>query len=146
MSRKLASIVIAFWVGGLWMTGLSASILFDVIQDRQLAGNVAGQLFATISYIGLAGGAYLLIQHFIDNKEVRFKQRYVLVVTLMLLLTLIGLFGIQPLLAKIKVDALPLDVMSSEYASQFAVWHGVAGVVYLIECLLGLALVLTSRR
>lgn len=146
MSRKLALVVVTLWVGGLWMTGLSASILFDVIKDRSLAGNVAGQLFTTISYIGLASGSYLLIQHFIDNKEARAKQLYVVVIASMLLLILIGLFGIQPLLAQIKADALPLDVMSSKLASEFAAWHGVAGVVYLIECLLGIVLIVTIKR
>jgi Domain of unknown function (DUF4149) len=145
MLGKLKLIVITFWVGGLWMTGLSASVLFDVIEGRQLAGNVAGQLFTTISTIGLVGGSYLLIQSFFEHKTASFKQRYVWVLILMLVLILVGQYGVQPYLAQIKVDALPLDVMSSDHAGRFAAWHGVAGGVYLIECLLGVALVLTSQ-
>jgi hypothetical protein len=37
-------------------------------------------------------------------------------------------------------------VMQSTHASQFATWHGVSGAVYLIECLLGVALVINSRQ
>jgi len=146
MLRRLTPIVTTFWVGSLWMTGISASILFDTIEDRQLAGNVAGHLFTTVSYIGLASGLYLLAQRFIEHKMASLKQRYCWIVFSMLILIVVGQYGIQPLLAQLKADALPVDVMSSINASQFAAWHGVAGFVYLIECLLGIALVLSSQR
>jgi len=123
------------------MTGVSANILFDTIADRTLAGGVAGQLFSTISVIGFVCGLSLLTARFVSDKTASLKQPYVWIIVAMLLLVAIGYFGIQPLLAQIKVDALPNDVMSSEHASRFAAWHGVAGVVYLIECLLGAALV-----
>ncbi|GEM_PF-3470429 len=53
MLHKLSIVIVTFWVGSLWVTGLTASILFDVIQDGELAGEVAGHLFAVVSYIGL---------------------------------------------------------------------------------------------
>lgn len=146
MWRKFSLIVITFWVGGLWMTGLTASILFDSIQDRTLAGNVAGQLFTTISYIGLVSGFLLLAERFIHGQSAGLKQSYSWVVFTMMLLIVIGQFGIQPLLAKMKAEALPAAVMSSEYASSFTTWHGVAGVVYLIECVLGVVLVLKAKH
>lgn len=144
--RKLAPIVITFWVGGLWMTGISASILFDTIKDRQLAGNVAGHLFTTISYIGMVSAFYLLAQLFFEQKFKGFKQSYCWIVCLMLLLIIVGQYVIQPILAQLKAHALPVDVMSSQNANQFAAWHGIAGFVYLIECLLGIALVLKSQH
>lgn len=146
MLRKISLIVITLWVGGLWMTGLAASILFDTIPDRSLAGNVAGQLFTTISYIGLVCGFLLLIEHFIHYQSVIIKQSYSWILIAMLLLIAIGQFGIQPLLTQIKADALPVNVMNSEYARSFAAWHGVAGVVYLVECLFGVALVLKAKH
>lgn len=146
MLRKLSLVVITLWVGGLWMTGITASFLFDTISDRSLAGSVAGQLFTTISYIGLACGIALLIERFIQYQSASIKQSYCWVVVAMLLLILVGQFGIQPLLAQIKVNALPMDVMNSEYAGSFAAWHGVAGVVYLVECLFGVALVLKAKH
>ncbi len=146
MLRKLPPILITFWVGGLWMTGLTASILFDVVADRTLAGNIAGHLFSTISAIGLICGAILLIKRYVQFQSAVLKQAYWWIVIAMLLLVLVGQFGIQPLLAQLKTDALPDAVMNSQYASQFAAWHGVAGAVYLIECLLGVALVLKMQR
>jgi len=146
MLRKLTPLVVTFWVGGLWMTSLTASILFGVVADRTLAGNIAGQLFTTISYIGLTSGVILLIEAYIRFQTTITKQSYFWIIVAMLVLVLIGQYGIQPLLAKMKADALPSPVMASPYASQFATWHGVAGAVYLVECLLGVALVLKSQR
>jgi hypothetical protein len=58
---------------------------------------------------------------------------------------LAGHFGIQPLLAQLKTAAMPNDVMHSVFASRFSTWHGVASVAYVVECLLGLVLVLRAR-
>lgn len=146
MLRKLTGLVITFWVGGLWITGLSASILFDTISDRQLAGSVAGQLFEMVSYIGIASGLLLLAQRFAEFGMPSLKQRYVWIILAMLVLILVGYFGIQSHLAQLKADAFPVEVMQSDYAKQFAIWHGVSGVIYLMECLLGAALVLISWR
>lgn len=124
------------------MTGLTASILFDVIQDRSLAGEVAGRLFATVSYIGLGSGLYLILQRWLAAKQASFKQSGFWMVFAMVCLILVGFFGIQVHLAQLKADVYPVAVMQSENAGQFAAWHGVSGVVYLLECLLGLALIL----
>ena len=145
MLRKLSLIVITLWVGALWMTGLSASILFETISDRQLAGEVAGRLFTTVSYIAFASGTFLLIQQWVENKTSVFKQSYFWIVSAMLLLAVIGHFGVQAHLIQLKENAYPISVMQSEYARQFASWHGVSGAFYLIECLLGIALVLKSN-
>jgi hypothetical protein len=66
-------------------------------------------------------------------------------VILMLLLTLAGHLGIQPLLAQIKAQAMPADVMQSVFADRFRTWHGVASIAYLLESLLGIVLVLRAK-
>ncbi len=146
MARKLALLVITCWVGSLWMTGITASVLFDVIQDRQLAGEIAGRLFAIVSYIGMAAGLFLLAERWMATKQISFKQSYCWIVLAMLLLILLGYFGIQAHLAALKADVYPVPVMQSAHAKQFAMWHGVSGVVYLVECLLGVALVFKATR
>jgi hypothetical protein len=142
MLRQFTALIVTFWVGGLWITGLIASILFDTINDRQLAGNVAGQLFEVVSYIGLASGLLLLVLRFIAFGLPSVKQRYVWIIMSMVLLILVGYFGVQSHLAQLKENAYPVEVMQSAYAGQFAAWHGVSGVIYLIECLLGAMLVM----
>lgn len=145
MLNRLNLIVITFWVGALWMTGLTAYVLFDTLQDKQLAGSLAGELFTIVSYIGMASAFYLLIQRLLDYGTGALKQSFFWAVFVMLLLVLAGHFGIQPLLAQLKTDALPNDVMQSVFADRFRNWHGVASVAYLLECLLGFVLVLKAR-
>ncbi len=145
MLNRLNLIVITFWVGALWMTGLTAYVLFDTLQDKQLAGSLAGELFTIVSYIGMASAFYLLIQRLLDYGTGALKQSFFWAVFVMLLLVLAGHFGIQPLLAQLKTDALPNDVMQSVFANRFRNWHGVASVAYLLECLLGFVLVLKAR-
>ncbi|MDO8961004.1 MAG: DUF4149 domain-containing protein [Methylophilus sp.] len=145
MSKKLTLIVITLWVGALWMTGLSAYLLFDTLQDKQMAGRLAGKLFLVVSYIGIASAFYLLIQRLTEFGTAALKQSYFWAAFVMLLLVLAGHFGIQPLLAQLKTAAMPNDVMHSVFASRFSTWHGVASVAYVVECLLGFVLVLRVR-
>ena len=56
----------------------------------------------------------------------------------LLMLVAVGQFGIQPLMAQFKADALPRDVMDSALRDRFVLWHGLSQVVYGIETLLGL--------
>lgn len=145
MTRNITLIVITLWVGALWMTGLTAYVLFDTLSDRQTAGSLAGRLFTLVSYIGLGSAFYLLIQRLVEFGTTALKQSYFWAVFVMLLLVLAGHFGIQPLLAQLKASALPNDVMHSVFASRFSTWHGVSSVAYVIECLLGFVVVLKAR-
>ena len=146
MLSRLNLIVITLWVGALWTTGLSAYVLFDSLQDKQLAGSLASKLFTVVSYIGMVSGFYLLIQRLLNYGTIALKQSFFWAVFAMLLLVLAGHFGIQPILAQLKADAMPADVMHSIFAERFGKWHGVASVAYLVECLLGFVLVLKARQ
>jgi len=74
------------------------------------------------------------------------KQALFWVVVLMAVLALAGHFGVQPILASLKAQALPREVMESVLRDRFATWHGVASILYLIESLLAVALVLLAAR
>ncbi len=145
MAQKFSLIIITLWVGALWATGLSAYVLFSSLQDKQLAGGLAGQLFNIVSYIGMASAFYLLIQRLLEYGTGALKHSFFWAVFVMLLLVLFGHFGVQPILAQLKADALPSDVMQSIFAERFGKWHGVASVAYVLECLLGFVVVLKHR-
>jgi hypothetical protein len=145
MAYRLSLIIITLWAGALWTTGISAYVLFDSLQDKQMAGMLAGKLFTVVSYIGMVSAFYLLIQRLVQDGTTALKQVFFWAVFLMLLLILAGHFGIQPILAGLKAQALPADVMQSVFADRFRTWHGVASVAYLLECLLALVMVLKAR-
>ncbi|MCL2345838.1 MAG: DUF4149 domain-containing protein [Desulfobulbus sp.] len=148
--RKLADLyraLLTLWVGGLWTIGyLAVPVLFAHIGDRQLAGFVAGKLFTVSGWAGLACAAYLL--SFLAwrwRRAVLGRAAWWLVLS-MAGLTLVSLLGIQPVMERLKADALPLDVMASAWRDRFALWHGVSSTLYLVQSLLGLGLVTWSGR
>jgi hypothetical protein len=143
---RLAAIAITLWVGGLWAMGAAAWILFANLPDKQLAGMLAGKLFTLIAYIGMACGLYLLVFRLSRMGASAFKQAFFWAVLLMLLLTLGGHFGIQPILESLKAQAMPKAVMESIFRDRFQAWHGVSSVMYLVEALLGLVLVLKPGK
>ena len=149
--RKLAEALylaaIALWVGGLWAIGyLAAPVLFASLGDRQLAGVVAGKLFALIGWVGLGSAAYLLIFLVSHWRGQVFKRAVFWLVILMALMVAASQFGIQPLMAQLKADALPREVMESVLRDRFAAWHGISSILYLVQSLLGLWLVVWSGR
>ncbi len=143
---NLAVFAITLWVGGLWAIGyMAAPTLFANLPDRALAGMLAGKLFTLIAYIGMACGFYLLIFRLARMGVAALKQKVFWLVLVMLVLTIAGHFGIQPVIAGLKAQAMPREVMESAFRSRFATWHGVASIVYLVESLLGLWLIFQHK-
>lgn len=131
----------------MWVVGyLVAPALFSFVPDRQLAGEIAGKIFSTTSWLGLACATYLLVFMLLRFGVAALKRGVFWLVVLILLLTVASQFGVQPLIAKLKLEALPKDVMDSVFRDRFSTWHGIASMLYLIQSTLGLVLVLNSDR
>ena len=146
-SEALYFITLTLWVGGLWTIGyLVAPVFFATLADRQLAGLLAGKLFALIGWVGLASAAYLLLFMLIRLGRSALKRGVFWSLVVMLVLTVLSQFGIQPLLAQLKADALPREVMESVLRDRFATWHGVSSILYLLQSVLGLLLVVGAGR
>ncbi len=144
---KIAVLVLTLWVGSLWAIGaIAAPVLFYQIQDTQLAGHLAGEMFRLLAYFGMFAGSFLLLHSLSKQGGRAFKQAYIWLLLLMLLLTLAMHFGIAPILAQLKQDALPADVMSSVFANRFERWHGISSAAFMLQSLLGLWAVLKVAR
>ncbi len=142
----LALLLAAAWAGGLWAIGyLAAPVLFHSLDDRMLAGMLAGRMFTWMAWFGMLAGGYLLLHRLLRDGIGALRQAFFWAALLMLLLTLGGHFGIQPLLAQLKAEAGAMDVMQSVFADRFRTWHGVASIAYLAQSVLGVALVLRAR-
>lgn len=147
VSEALYLVAITLWVGGMWAIGyVAAPVLFSSLGDRQLAGLVAGKLFALIGWIGLGAAAWLLLFLVVRWGGAVFKRAVFWLVVLMALMVAASQFGIQPLMAQLKADALPREVMESVLRDRFATWHGVSSILYLVQSLLGVWLVAWSGR
>jgi hypothetical protein len=147
LPNHLSSLAITLWVGALWMIGyLAVPTLFYSQPDRQLAGMLAGKMFDTSGYVGIVCGLYLLLHRWAKVGKRLSRDVSAWLVIVMLLITLVTQFYIQPLMADMKSQALPLDVMQSTFAGQFKMWHGISSILYLIESLLGAWLVIRSSN
>jgi hypothetical protein len=146
-SGNLASLLTTAWVGSLWAVGyLAVPVLFYAQPDRQLAGMLAGQMFTLVGYLGMVCGLYLLFQRIYMSGRASFREALFRIVAVMLLITLVLQFGIQPVMTNLKLEALPLDVMHSTFAEQFKMLHGVSSIFYLVQSLLGVFLVIKTQR
>lgn len=129
-------ILLTLWVGGLWSVGyMVAPALFATLDDRALAGSLAGVMFQLIAYVGLVCGVLLLLFNQWRHAEDRVNWR-ALVLLLMLALVVIGEFVLGPMIAGLREQGLA-------DSSRFARLHGVAATGYLITSLLGLVLVIS---
>lgn len=143
----LQSIAATLWLGGMWVSGFAvAPLLFAVLPDRALAGMIAGKLFTMMAWIGVACAACLLSLRLLRHRGQVLRQPVFRVALLMLALVCAGEFAIQPVLAGLKAQALPVPVMESTLRASFAAWHGVSGVIYLIQSVLGAALIILLGR
>lgn len=129
-------ILLTLWVGGLWAIGyIAVPTLFAMLEDRRLAGELAGQMFQIIGYIGLVSGTLLLIS---VARRLKLQWRTWLLL-FMLVLVMCGQFWLQPLMADLKASGL---VEGSAQAKQFGMLHGVASILYFATSLAGLVLII----
>jgi hypothetical protein len=142
LMKKIDTLLTTLWVGSLWAIGyLAVPILFYSLDDRMLAGMLAGKMFTLVSYIGLGCGALLLTLTLTASPSVwRARRRWLLV--MMLGLVIAGEFVLQPMMAELKIGGL---VVGSEQAASFARLHGIASILYMINSLAGAVLVASTR-
>ena len=130
-------ILLTLWVGSLWVAGfVVAPLLFAELDDRALAGSIAGSLFTLTSYIGLLCGSLLLVLNAVMSRRINWRA---VVIVCMLLLVAIGQFVITPMVAELRVQGLT-------DTQRFGQLHGVASVLFLITSVLGLVLVAAGQR
>ncbi len=144
ISHHLATLAITAWVGSLWaISYIAAPVLFYAQPDRLLAGRLAGHMFSIIHEIGLVCGAYLLTYFFWRFKGTVLRQPMFWASTLMLSITLIMLFYIEPTMNGMKAQAA--DVMHSAYAGRFRMMHGISQMLALVESIAGAYLAIRNR-
>lgn len=146
IADALQAVIAALWVGALWTAGFVVAPMLFAALDRGLAGQLAGSLFGLVAWIGIGCAAGLLACRIVCHRKGVLRQRVLWVVLLMLALTLAGEFGVQPMMAALREQVLPQQIMAPALRERFAVLHGVATGLYVIQCVLGVALVILLNR
>ena len=137
-------LLLTVWIGSQWAIGyLAAPVLFHMMDDRQLAGNVAGQMFFIVYLIGLVAAPLLLLGAWMRSRN-GFREWRVWVIAVMIMLIVIGMFVLQPMMQELKAQGNL--VPGTELARQFGRLHGISSALYLVTSLLGLVLILFGQQ
>jgi hypothetical protein len=145
---RLRLLFVTVWVGSLWTIGyIVAPTLFSVLSDRVLAGTIAGRLFRIEAWISLACALALAGLLSLASRELSPAQRKTSLILIigMLACSLIGYFGLSPLMTGLREAAGPGGVMASESRMQFGILHGISSGLYLVQSLLGAWLIFRIR-
>lgn len=138
IAAALDKILITLWVGGLWVTGyFYAPGLFSALSDRALAGSIAGMLFETIAWIGLCTIPVLLLLDKIRFEKIRRLRSSILLVILLMLI--ISQFYLTP-------EIRDLRESGNVETREFALFHALSGIQYLLISISGLYLVLCESQ
>lgn len=131
-------ILLTLWIGGLWVVGFAVTpTLFAELPDTATAGSVAGSLFTIMSRIGLLCASVLLLLGWLQ-RACHARRWQLLVITIMMVLVVLGEYVLAPMISELRV--------SGQVASpRFGQLHGLASGVYLVNCVLGLVLLVMWR-
>lgn len=148
MSDKLFQIadrvLITAWVGGLWAIGyLAAPVLFSVLDDRHLAGELAGRMFLIMNIVGFVCAPILMIITIREAGNAWRSARRLWVLVGMLAIVAISAFVLQPMMQELKAIGI---VPGTDAAAQFGRLHGISSMLYLVLSLAGAYLVISAAQ
>lgn len=137
-------LLLTIWVGGMLAIGyMVAPTLFATLDDRQLAGMLAGKMFKIIYVVGLGATAILLLGLIINQGKSLIKEWRSWILIIAFVLIVIGFFVLQPAMQDLKAQGL---LEGSEQAAQFAQLHRLSSTLYTVTSLCGLVLVIFGLR
>lgn len=138
----IENILLTAWVGGMWITGFIVTpLLFRSLDDRMLAGHVAGRLFTFMSHMGLLCAGALLLMLWWQQGPAALRSWRLWILVMMAALIVIGEYGISPMMRDIKEAAGSVLLQGSDEYRHFARLHGLSSALFLANSLLGAVLV-----
>ena len=143
--HKLSIIISSLWVGGLWSMLMVTTILFNKVPSSYIAGAIVNDMFVFMNLFGIFSSVFLLISGFRKENFSFIKSITFWILILMLVLILISYFGINPILENFRDNSVSKEIIESVFVSRYSTWHGIASTAFLIECFLGIFLVLKIR-
>ena len=149
-TQRIFSLISGLWVGSFLTIGFFVvPVIFSTLGDKQVAGMVAAVLFKTTAYLGVVFSVFLMItaNYLVRRGNNHFRiTRWILLG--MLACVVCAAFIIIPWMNSLRDQALylGLSVRESTNAALFARLHGVSSTIFMIQALLGLALVWRATK
>lgn len=143
INHGLERLSFTLWVGGMIAVAVAVMVLFSNIADRALAGDIAGQLFNIINYVGVACAVLLLSLWFLRNGGATLKRWQSWAVFIMLLVVVASQWVIRPEIdaVRVKRDAAANGPSAEPLRNQFRKLHGLSFTLYFLNMTIGLAVV-----
>ena len=110
-----------------------------------MADYIVEDMFTFMNLFGIFSSSYLLFYGFKKENLLFLKSITFWLIILMLSLILISYFGINPILENFRESSISKEIIESVFADRYGTWHGIASAAFLIECFLGIFLVLKIR-
>jgi hypothetical protein len=145
ISQAIERVVLTLWVGGLWMTGLVVAPVLFKNYERMLAGDIAGRLFAAMSFLGMLCAVLLLAFAAVRARQQVWRDWRAVTLVLMLAITVIGDFGLAARMRELK-ELMVVPPVAPAIVAEFGRLHGIASLLFLANSALGLVLVIFGMR
>lgn len=145
IAQRFFLIVAGLWVGSLLTVAyLVAPTIFASLQDRQVAGMIAGAIFRVEAYVSVVAcvGLLVLANLLVNRKLDQYRMiRWILLA--MLVCSALASFALIPYMDALREEAFlqGMSVMASPSATLFGRLHGISSGLFLIQSLLGLYLI-----
>lgn len=126
MLNRIALLLVAFWAGSLWtVCFVVAPALFQLIEERSVAGRLAAAMLHLEMLIGLGIALALLPAIFLGKPALIDTRSRLLVVGTAAL----------PLLSEAVLSPMMTAARMAGDMSQFGVLHGLAALVFILACI-----------
>ena len=142
--EKISIVLVSLWVGGLWTMLMVTTVLFNKMPNY-IASSLALDMHLFINLFGVISSLILLFLGFKSTGAAYLKSSIFWMIIILLVIIFISYFGINPLIENLKVNDLPKELMEGFFAERFDNWYGIASIAYLIECIIGIFLLLKVR-
>ena len=142
--EKISIVLVSLWVGGLWAMLMVTIFLFNKMPNY-IASELVLDMYLFMNLFGTISSFILLFIGFKSAGAAYLKSSIFWMIIILLVIIFISYFGINPLLENLKVNDLPKELMEGVFEERFDKWNGIASIAYLIECIIGIFLLLKVR-
>jgi hypothetical protein len=127
------------WLGSIWSVGyLVAPILFETLDDRALAGLLAGKMFTMVAWISLVAGPLMALLTLTTSERSRRRSMKLFCIAAIMACMVSVHWVFTPMMDQARLpDGSP--------GEGFLLIHGGSSLVYLLGSLLGLVLLWPGR-
>ena len=136
MLARAAVLVAVAWIGALWtICAVVAPTLFTILDDRRLAGQIAGTFFGLIAWAGVAAALLVLAARALAGRS---RDPWLVLWT--------ALAALLPLASELFLTPVMESARASADMARFGMLHGVSAAAFGLACLAGAGTVLRLTR